>query len=388
MTDLAIVGAGIHPFGRTELTAQQMAQIAIGEALADAGSWWGDVEVAVGGSLDGGQADVMVGDLGATSLPFINVLNGCATGTAALITAQSLVASGRGRLGVVVGMDKHAKGAFTADPTEWGVGSWYGETGFFLNPQFFALKIQRYMHEHQIPEQALVDVAVKAYANGALAPHAWRRKPLSAEEVRSSMMLNEPLRQYMICSPSAGAVALVVCPAEDAERYTDTPVYVRATSLRSRLPGSFELFQTSLPPEQPATPSELAAADAYRAAALTASDIDVWQLQDTEVGAEIMHMAEVGLCEHGKQPAMLAAGETAISGRSPVNTDGGLIANGEPVGASGLRMIYENVTQLRGRAGERQVQNSPRHALSHVYGAPGISAVTILSREQNGAVHA
>jgi acetyl-CoA C-acetyltransferase len=380
MTDLAIVGAGIHPFGRTDLSAQQMAQHAIGEALADAGVTWGDVQVAVGGSLDGGQADVMVGELGATSLPFINVLNGCATGTAALITAQSLVASGRGRLGVVVGMDKHSKGAFTADPTDWGVGAWYGETGFFLNPQFFGLKIQRYMHDHGIPEQSLVDVAVKAYRNGSLAPHAWRRKPLSAEDIKASMMLNNPLRQYMICSPSAGAVALVVCPAEDAGKYTDTPIHVRATSLRSRLPGSFELFQTSLPADQPATPSELAARDAFETAGLSPADIDVWQLQDTEAGAELMHMAEVGLCEHGKQPALLAAAETDITGSSPVNTDGGLIANGEPVGASGLRMIYENVTQLRGRAGERQVPNSPRTALSHVYGAPGISAVTILSR--------
>jgi acetyl-CoA acetyltransferase len=194
------------------------------------------------------------------------------------------------------------------------------------------------------------------------------------------MMLNNPLRQYMICSPSAGAVALVVCPAEDAHKYTDNPIYVRATSLRSRLAGSFELFQTSLPLEQPATPSELAAKDAFEKAGLSPADIDVWQLQDTEAGAEIMHMAEVGLCEHGKQPALLAAGETDITGSTPVNTDGGLIANGEPVGASGLRMIYENVTQLRGRAGERQVPNAPRTALSHVYGAPGISAVTILSR--------
>lgn len=380
MTDLAIVGIGIHPFGRTELTAQQMAEHAIRQALADAGTSWADVQVAVGGSLDGGQADVMVGRLGATSLPFINVLNGCATGTAALITAQSLIASGRGRLGVVVGMDKHGKGAFTADPTEWGVGAWYGETGFFLNPQYFALKLQRYMHEYDIDEQALVDVAVKAYRNGSLTPHAWRTKPLTADDVRSSMMLNNPLRQYMICSPSAGAVALVVCPAEDADQYTATPVYVRATSLRSRLFGSFELFQPSLPVEQPSTPTELAAKDAFATAGITPTDVDVWQVQDTEVGAEIMHMAELGLCEHGQQPKLIAAGETAIEGRRPVNTDGGLIANGEPVGASGLRMIYENVTQLRGDAGARQVSGNPQVALSHVYGAPGISAVTILSR--------
>jgi acetyl-CoA acetyltransferase len=109
-------------------------------------------------------------------------------------------------------------------------------------------------------------------------------------------------------------------------------------------------------------------------------DVDVAQLQDTEAGAEIMHMAENGFCEHGEQEHMLANGETEINGRLPVNTDGGCLANGEPIGASGLRQVYENVLQLRGDAGERQVPNEPKVAYTHVYGAPGISGVTILSR--------
>jgi acetyl-CoA acetyltransferase len=109
-------------------------------------------------------------------------------------------------------------------------------------------------------------------------------------------------------------------------------------------------------------------------------DIDVAQLQDTESGAEIMHMAENGFCEHGEQEQMLRDGETRIDGRLPVNTDGGCLANGEPIGASGLRQIHENVIQLRGEAGARQVPGNPRLAYSHVYGAPGISAVTILQR--------
>ncbi len=109
-------------------------------------------------------------------------------------------------------------------------------------------------------------------------------------------------------------------------------------------------------------------------------DIDVAQLQDTESGAEVMHMAENGFCEHGEQEAMLANGDTEIGGRFPVNTDGGCIANGEPSGASGLRQVYENVLQLRGEAGERQVPNDPKVAYTHVYGSPGISGVTILSR--------
>jgi acetyl-CoA acetyltransferase len=380
---LAIVGIGIHPFGRFDDSAQQMALTAIGAALTDAGVRWSDIEVAAGGSLDGGQADVMVGELGPTGIPFINVLNGCATGAASLITARNMINAGMGDLGLVVGFDKHPRGAFTApDVTTWGVGRWYGELGFFVNPQFFGMKLQRYMHDNDIPVDTLSAVAEKAFANGELNPNAWRRKPISREDIANSRLINDPLRQFMVCSPSEGAVALVVCRPEVADRYTDTPIYLRAAELSSRRYGSFELFQTSLPSELPSTPTELASQKAYRAAGLTAADIDVWQLQDTESGAELMHMAEVGLCEHGAQPELVETGATAISGAHPVNTDGGLLANGEPVGASGLRMVYEASLQLRGEAGERQV-TAPRNALTHVYGAPGISACTILSRDHS-----
>jgi acetyl-CoA acetyltransferase len=378
---MAIVGIGIHPFGRFDSTAQQMALSAIGDALADAGVRWADIEVAVGGSLDGGQADVMVGALGPTGIPFINVLNGCATGAASLITARNMITAGMGDLGLVVGFDKHPRGAFAAtDVTTWGVGSWYGEIGMFLNPQFFGLKAQRYLHDHRIPVETLAVVAEKAFANGELNPNAWRRKPLTRQEIATSRLINDPLRQYMICSPSEGAVALVVCRAEVADRYSDNPIYLRAAELASRKDGSFELFQTSLPSELPPTPSELASQRAYAAAGIGPGDIDVWQLQDTESGAEVMHMAEVGLCEHGAQTGLIAAGATSITGASPVNTDGGLLANGEPVGASGLRMVYEVCTQLRGAAGPRQVA-SPRTGFTHVYGAPGISACTILAKD-------
>ncbi|MBB5162908.1 thiolase family protein [Mycobacterium sp. AZCC_0083] len=381
MNTMAIVGIGIHPFGRFDSTAQQMALSAIGDALADAGVRWADIEVAVGGSLDGGQADVMVGALGPTGIPFINVLNGCATGAASLITARNMITAGMGDLGLVVGFDKHPRGAFAAtDVTTWGVGSWYGEIGMFLNPQFFGLKAQRYLHDHRIPVETLAVVAEKAFANGELNPNAWRRKPLTRQEIATSRLINDPLRQYMICSPSEGAVALVVCRAEVADRYSDNPIYLRAAELASRKDGSFELFQTSLPSELPPTPSELASQRAYAAAGIGPGDVDVWQLQDTESGAEVMHMAEVGLCEHGAQTGLIAAGATSITGASPVNTDGGLLANGEPVGASGLRMVYEVCTQLRGAAGPRQVA-SPRTGFTHVYGAPGISACTILAKD-------
>jgi len=375
---VSIVGVGIHPFGRTDLTAQQMGVIAIRRALADANARWDQIDFAVGGSLDGGQSDVMVSVLGQTGIPFVNVLNGCATGTAALITATNMIETGQGKVGVVIGMDKHAAGAFTADPTDWGKGAWYGHTGMFVNPQFFALKLQRYMYENDMDESTLAETAVKAYRNGSLNPNAWRQKPLTVEEVLESRMINDPLRQYMICSPSAGAVALVVAESETADQWAQTPISLAGAALRTRLPGSFEIFTTSMPTDLPKTPSELSSAAVFENTGLKPADIDVWQVQDTEVGAELMHMAEIGMCAHGEQAQLVSSGATQIEGKSPVNTDGGLLANGEPVGASGLRMIHENVLQLRGEAGDRQVAGA-EVAFSHVYGAPGISACTILT---------
>ncbi|MEL0209099.1 MAG: thiolase family protein, partial [Novosphingobium sp.] len=125
---------------------------------------------------------------------------------------------------------------------------------------------------------------------------------------------------------------------------------------------------------------QIASADAFRMAGIGPEDIALAQLQDTECGAEIMHMAENGFCKDGEQEAWLAQGKTEIGGSLPVNTDGGCLACGEPIGASGLRQVYENVVQLRGDGGGRQVPGNPKTAYSHVYGAPGVSAVTILER--------
>jgi acetyl-CoA acetyltransferase len=127
-------------------------------------------------------------------------------------------------------------------------------------------------------------------------------------------------------------------------------------------------------------PTVLASRAAFEMAGIGPDEIDVAQLQDTESGAEIMHMAENGFCKDGEQEQWLRDGVTEISGRLPVNTDGGCLANGEPIGASGLRQVYEICTQLRGEGGERQVPRELKTGYTHVYGAPGLSGVTILAR--------
>ena len=223
--DVAIVGVGMHPFGRTDgVSGRQQGAVATRAALADAGIGWGDVQFAFGGSDAAGNADALVADLGLTGIEFVNVSNGCATGGSALAMADRAIRSGAYDLGVAIGFDKHPPGAFNALPAQYGLGDWYGETGMMLTTQFFAMKMQRYLHEHDLDPAVLAAIAAKAYRNGALNPNAWRRTPMSMEEIAESPMVSQPLTKYMFCSPAEGAVALVLCRADVAHRYAAHPV--------------------------------------------------------------------------------------------------------------------------------------------------------------------
>jgi acetyl-CoA acetyltransferase len=380
MTDVAIAGLGIHPFGRHEgVTGLEMGAIAARRALDDAGIGWEDVDFAAGGSDAAGNADTSVSVLGLTGLPFINVKNGCATGGSALTTAHAMLVAGSAEIALVVGFDKHPPGAFNPMPEEWGIGSWYGETGLMLTTQFFAMKIQRYMAEHGISESTLAKVASKAFENGSRNPNAWRRKPLTEDEVRGSRMVNHPLTQYMFCSPGEGAVALVLATGERAKQLPRKPVFLRSVAFRTRRFGSFEVFSPSIPVTSAPSPTTEAAAAAFEQAGIGPDEVDLAQVQDTESGAEVMHLAETGLCAHGEQEELIQRGDTRIDGRLPVNTDGGCLAMGEPIGASGLRQVHEVALQLRGDAGERQVPGERRVGFTQVYGAPGVSACTVLT---------
>ena len=381
MKDVCIIGAGIQPFGRTEgLSGLDQGIRAVRAALSDAGVGWTDVQFAFGGSDASGGADTMVGQLGLTGIPFINVKNGCATGGSSLVAATSAIRSGEGDLGVVVGFDKHPRGAFDPVPADWGLPEWYGEAGYMLTTQFFATKIRRYMDLHGVSATSLGRVAQKAFENGAHADHAWRRTPVDLDTILDAPMVSDPLTKYMFCSPAEGAVALVVASEEKARQIGVRPIRLKSVAMRTRPSGSFEVFAPSIDIDRGESATNLASRAAFEAAGIGPGDIDVAQLQDTDSGAEIMHMAENGFCADGDQEQWLAEGRTRIGGALPVNTDGGCLACGEPIGASGLRQVYENVVQLRGAGGGRQVPGDPKTAYSHVYGAPGVSAVAILER--------
>jgi acetyl-CoA C-acetyltransferase len=381
--DIAIIGIGLYPFGRHEgISAIDMGVAAARSALADAGIGWEDVQLACAGSLEVLQPDTMNKWLGLTGIPFTTLYNGCATGGNLMLTTANGILAGAGDIGIAIGLDKHPRGAFSVgdELAGLGLGQWYGETGLALNPQFFAMKTRRYMHDHGITEDCLNRVAVKSFANGSRNEQAWRRKPLSYDEIAQSRMVCDPLRQYHFCSPSEGAAAVVLCRADVAKQYTSKPIYLNADVFKTRRYGSFETLSPSVPTSDAPSPTAAAAKAAFEIAGIGPDEIDVAQLQDTEVGHEIMHMAECGFCKDGEQEAWVRDSATELAGRLPINTDGGLLANGEPIGASGLRQVYEVCLQLRGDAGAHQVPGTPKTGLTHVYGFPGVSCVTVLSR--------
>ncbi|MDV6264722.1 thiolase family protein [Rhodococcoides yunnanense] len=379
LSEVAIIGVGLHPFGRYPgKSALEMGEDAVFDALTDAGIEWSDVQELYAGSMEIKNPEAIVGLLGLTGVPGRAVFTGCATGATSLAMAANSIKLGEHDITIAVGLDKHERGAFAAHPSVSGLPDWYGEAGLFLTTHFFGMKINRYMHDFGITPQTLAKVSAKAMRNGARNPLAWRRKELSEEEILNSQILNYPLTQYMYCGPDEGAAAVVLCRADKAHLYTETPVFLRASTLRSRREGAFELLSPSLPLDTVPSPTVDASKEAYEIAGIGPSDVDVIQLQDTDAGSEIIHMAENGFCADGEQEKLIAEGETEISGRLPINTDGGLLANGEPVGASGLRQIFELVNQLRGRSGDRQIRDA-KVGYAQLYGAPGTAAVTILS---------
>ncbi|WP_239806194.1 thiolase family protein [Croceicoccus hydrothermalis] len=381
MTDVCIVGIGIHPFGRTEQrSGLEQGVYAVRDALSDAGIEWTDVDFAYGASDAAGNPDTMVEQLGLTGAQFINVRNGCAAGGSALFSAQMAIKAGEADIGLAVGFDKHPRGAFDAKPSEYNLPEWYGDAGYMVTTQFFAMKIMRYMHLHGISRETLGRVAEKAFRNGARAPHAWRREPVPLDVILDAPMVSDPYSKYMFCSPAEGGVALILASEKKARELGKPIVRLKAATMRTRPPGSFEVFAPSIDVERGGSATNIASRDAFEIAGIGPEEIAIAQLQDTEAGAELMHMAENGFVADGEQERYLREGWTEIDGRLPVNTDGGCLACGEPIGASGLRQVYENVVQLRGDGGPRQVPGAPKTAYSHVYGAPGVSAVTILER--------
>src|SRR5688500_17541018 len=168
MNDVAIIGVGIHPFGRFEKTAMEMGAEAIQSALIDAGVEWKDIQFGFGGSYEVSNPDAVTRLVGLTGIPFTNVFNACATAASAIQQTAEAIRSGRYDIGIAVGMDKHPRGAFTDDPNKLGLPDWYAENGQFVTTKFFGIKANRYCMDHGISHRTLARVVNKALRNGEI----------------------------------------------------------------------------------------------------------------------------------------------------------------------------------------------------------------------------
>ncbi len=384
MTGAAISGVGMHPFGRfADRTAVDLGAIAARDAIADAGIDRRSISAAFCATAYGGVAagHRVLGRLAMTGGPIIDVEAGCASGGAALQLATEAVESGRHEAVLVVGIEKMPSGVIRSSFFE----PWQEQAGLHPAPAYFALRAQRLLRDHGLTKDDLAALEVKNRAHGVENPDAMFRTPVTAEAVLASRLICAPLHLWMLCSPNEGAAAVVVTrpsgPAGTAASH-GRHIRIAGISLRSHLPGSVlgeDSPLAGIDDTAIVAPTTLAATDAYEAAGMGPGDIDVVECQDTDAARELLVWTELGLCQAGEQPALLADGSTAIGGARPINPSGGLLSKGEPLGASALGQIVELVRQLRGDAGQRQVDGAAT-ALAHVIGRGANACVTILQR--------
>jgi acetyl-CoA acetyltransferase len=371
--DVSITGTGLHPFGRFDgTTVTEMGVTAVRAALADAGH--PRFQAAFCATVYSGVAagHKVLGALGLTGVPIVNVEAGCASGGAALMLGAHAIAHGQYDTVLVFGMEKMPKGIIRSSFFE----PWREQGGLAVTPAYFALRAQRVMRESGVTEDDLARVVVKNRANGADNPNAMYREPTTAETVLGSRVVCEPLRLHMLCSPNEGAAAVVVQRATPG----DGAVRVAAAVLRSHLPGSVLGEATPMSGIDDigiTPPSSLAADAAYEEAGLGPDDLHVVEGQDTDAARELLGYEELRLCARGDAAELLRSGATERGGRLPVNPSGGLLAKGEPLGASALGQVVEITQQLRATAGPRQVDGA-RIGLAHTVGRGANAAVVIL----------
>ena len=378
--DVAIIGVGLHPFGRFDKTAMQMGAEAIQFALTDAGVGWKDIQFGFGGSHEVSNPDAVTRLVGLTGITFTNVFNACATAASAIQQTADTIRLGKYDIGIAIGLDKHPRGAFTDDPAKLALPQWYAQNGQFVTTKFFGMKANKYLHDHGI--------SAGHPGQGGHQELPQRRAEPECVPPQADLRRRDP--QLAGAELPADAVHVLRarrrCRGRDHVPRRHRAQVHRQAGLRARhrdphpdATAPTRCTPRSRPLDEDVSPTVYAAKAAYEAAGIGPEDVDVAQLQDTDAGDEVIHMAETGLCADGEQEKLVADGATEIHGSIPVNTDGGLIANGEPIGASGLRQVHELVRQLRGEAGERQVPGNPRVGLAQVYGAPGTASATILS---------
>jgi acetyl-CoA acetyltransferase len=352
MTGVAVAGVGIHPFGRfVDKTVTDLGVDAVRAALAEAGVGTTGLEAAFCGTAYGGVASghKVLGRLGMTGMPIIDVEAGCASGAAALMLAAASIRSGQHDTVLAFGIEKMPKGIIRSSFFE----PWQEEAGLTSTPAYFALRAQRLMVASGVTEDDLAAVVVKNRRHGSANPDAMFRTEVTAEAVLQSRVVCPPLRLWMLCSPNEGAAAVVLRRSDSGR----TEVQIRSSVVLSHLPGPVLSESTPLSglcDDTIPSPSARAAQAAYDEAGVGPGDLDLVECQDTDAARELLAYEELGLCEPGCSPSLI-------------------------LGASALGQVVELVRQLRGEAGGRQVEDA-RIGLAHTIGRGANASVVILGR--------
>jgi acetyl-CoA acetyltransferase len=380
MSDVVILGTGIHPFGRFETSYQDMGAMAASVALRNAGVEWPDIQAAYLARmyLPATSGARILSRLGSTDISILDIEAACASGGVALRQAVLAIRSGEVDLVLVLGCEKMPRGFM--DPKML-YNDWQIELGTSVNPSYWAMRAMRHMHEHGTSEEQIAKVAFKNHRNSVHNPNAMYRKPFSMEEIMNSPLVCDPIRLLEICAPNDGAAAVVLASAQRARRIGSSGKLVHIAGVShtiARYSADFRCPADSMSAtaDNPG-PTSVTAAKAYAQAGVGPSDIDCFEVQDTDAFCEIEACEDLGLCATGEGGELIDQGITEITGAMPVNMSGGLISKGEPMGASHLGQIVEIVAQLRGESGPRQVSDA-KLGLAHVLGAGGNCAITIL----------
>ncbi|BCL32075.1 putative lipid-transfer protein Ltp1 (thiolase?) [Streptomyces aurantiacus] len=371
---MAVLGAGMHPWGKWGRGFVEYGTVAAREALADAGLDWRQVDSIVGAdTVRGGYPGYVAGATFAKALGWqgarvASVYAACASGAQAVDAARAQILSGLADVVLVVGADAAPKGFFRPaggdrpDDPDWLRFRVLGAT----NPTYFGLYARRRMAVHGDTVEDFAQVKVKNAAMGALNPNARYRKRVTAEEVAASAVVADPLRLLDICATSDGAAALVLSGMEFARRHGAVdPVRIRAVStVTPRYPDTVLDLPDIATDSAGSTVAAGPVADTFRASIARAAyeeagigpeDLSFAEVYDLSTALELQWYEDLGLCGEGEAAKLLREGTTALGGHIPVNVSGGLASFGEAVPAQAIAQVCELTWQLRGTAGDRQV---------------------------------
>ncbi|WP_137725969.1 lipid-transfer protein [Prescottella subtropica] len=372
--DVAVLGVGMHAWGKWGQSFVKYGVAAARAALADSGVDWQDVDLIVGGeTVRNGYGGYVAGATFAQALGWNGArvatsYAACATGAQALDTARARILAGLSDVALVVGADTTPKGFLAPVAGErWDDPDWlrFRLMGM-TNPAYFALNARRRIDLYGATVEDFAAVKVKNARHGLNNPYARYRKEVSAADVLASPVVADPLHLLDICATSDGGAAIILTSMEYARKKGIVgPVRIKAIStVTPTFPQTimdmpnFSTESASAVPAPERTFKESIGDAAYEEAGISPEDVDVAEVYDLATSVELDWIEDLGLCKRGEAEALLRAGDTTIGGRIPVNPSGGLACFGEAVPAQALAQVCELTWQLRGQAEGRQVEGA------------------------------